>query len=124
MAASEDAAKVLRNALAGEGEAVEGAVDALLQASNSERAYDVARWLAATTLGADLPAGSWTLDFPGIEDAEYETRWVARFLSAYANADGPTGAALFHAAQADGHLTECLLTLAGSAAATLRHRSG
>jgi hypothetical protein len=47
---------------------------------------------------------------------------VARFLCAYANSDAATGQALFRSAEADGHLPDCLLTLAGSAAATLRHR--
>jgi hypothetical protein len=85
-------------------------------------AYDVAWCLAAATVGKDLRRGTWSLDFPGIDAARYDARWVARFLSAYANADASTGAALFRAALADGQLPDCLLTLAGSAAATLRHR--
>ena len=48
----------------------------------------------------------------------YDARWVARFVSAYANADTPTGEALFGAAMADGQLSTCLMTLAGS---TVRH---
>jgi hypothetical protein len=47
---------------------------------------------------------------------------VARFVSAYANADSRTGEALFGAAMADGKLSECLMTLAGSTIATLRQR--
>ena len=47
---------------------------------------------------------------------------AARFVSAYANADPPTGEALFGAALADGQLSECLMTLAGSTIATLRQR--
>lgn len=122
-AAAQDAEEVLRQALAGEPDAVAGAFDRVLHQTGPAGAYDVAWRLAATTLGLHLPTGAWTLDFPDIDQAAYETRWVARFLSAYANADRPTSAALFHAAQADGHLTECLLTLAGSAAATVRRRA-
>lgn len=99
-----------------------GAFEDVVHRAGMAGAYDVAWCLAATTLGSNLRPGHWTLDFPGIDHAEYETRWVARFLSAYANGDSSTGNALFHAAIADGHLSECLLTLAGSAAATLRHR--
>jgi hypothetical protein len=122
-AASRDAAEVLARALAGEGDAVVGTFDAVVNRSGIAGAYDVAWCLAATTVGADLPQGAWTLDFPDIEHAAYEARWVARFLSAYANSDTPTGAALFRAAEADGHLADCLLTLAGSAAATIRRRT-
>ena len=50
-------------------------------------------------------------------------RWVARFVSAYMNGDFPTGEALFGAAIADGQLPDCLLALAGSTVATLRHRA-
>jgi hypothetical protein len=121
--ASRDATEVLRRALAGEGAAVAGAFDAVVSRAGMAGAYDVAWCLAAATVGGDLAPGAWRLDFPDIEDAAYEARWVARFLSAYANADSSTGTALFQAAQADGHLSECLLTLAGSAAATVRHRA-
>lgn len=121
--ASQDAAQVLDRALAGEGEAVVGTFDEVVRRAGISGAYDVAWCLAATTVGPDLPQGAWSLDFPDIERAEYEQRWVARFLSAYANADPSTGAALFHAAHADGHLANCLLMLAGSAAATLRRRT-
>lgn len=124
MTASRDAALVLDRALAGEPEAVADTFDAVVHRHGAAGAYDVAWRLAAATVGAQLAPGAWSLDFPGIEHAPYETRWVARFLSAYANADPSTGSALFHAAQADGHLTDCLLTLAGSAAATLRRRTG
>jgi hypothetical protein len=123
-AASRDAAEVLHRALAGEGEAVAGAFDAVVDRAGMAGVYDVAWCLAAATVGVDLPRGAWTLDFPDIEGAAYEARWVARFLSAYANADASTGTALFQAAQVDGHLADCLLTLAGSAAATLRRRTG
>ena len=86
-------------------------------------AYDVAWCLAATMVGEDVPVGRWTLDFPGIDDAGYDTRWVARFVSAYANSRRVHRRALFGAALADGQLPECLLTLAGSAVATLRRRA-
>jgi hypothetical protein len=83
----------------------------------------VAWCLAATMVGHNLPRGSWTLEFPGIDDARYDKRWVARFVSAYVNGDFPTGEALFNAAIADGQLPDCLLALAGSTVATLRHRA-
>jgi hypothetical protein len=121
-AASRDAREVLRQALAGEGDAVAGTFDTVVSQRGVGGAYHVAWCLAATTVGDGLRPGTWSLDFPDIEDAGYETRWVARFLSAYANADDATGEALFQAARADGHLGECLLTLAGSAAATIRRR--
>lgn len=120
-AASRDAQEVLRQALVGAGEAVAGTFDQVVHRAGVAGAYDVAWCLAASTVG-DVAAGAWTLDFPDIEDAPYEARWVARFLSAYANGDPDTGTALFRAAEADGHLGECLLTLAGSAAATIRRR--
>lgn len=122
-AASRDATEVLGQALAGQGPAVAGAFDAVVHRDGMAGAYDVAWCLAAATVGTDLAPGAWSLDFPDIEDAAYEARWVARFLSAYANADASTGAALFQAAQVDGHLSECLLALAGSAAATVRRRT-
>ncbi|HEU4426963.1 MAG TPA: hypothetical protein VFR67_30900, partial [Pilimelia sp.] len=117
-----DAAQVLHCALTGDTDAVAGTFDAVVDRAGMVGAYDVAWCLAATMVGDDVPAGAWTLDFPDIEQARYDTRWVARFVSAYANADASTGAALFGAALEDGQLPECLLTLAGSAVATLRHR--
>lgn len=121
--ATRDAAEVLRCALAGQGDEVAGRFGALVAREGVAGAYDVAWCLAGSAVGDDLPRGGWTLDFPDIEGACYETRWVARFLSAYANADAATGSALFLAAEADGRLDRCLLTLAGSAAATIRRRS-
>jgi hypothetical protein len=121
-AAYRDAEEVLRRALAGEGEAVAGTFESVLHRAGVAGAYDVAWCLAASTVGAGLRRGAWTLDFPGIEQAVYEARWVARFLSAYANRDSATGSALCEAAAADGNLGDCLLTLAGSAAATIRRR--
>jgi hypothetical protein len=121
-AASRDAAEVLGRALTGQPEAVMVTFGAVLDRAGVNGAYEVAWCLAAATVGPDLPTGSWRLDFPDIDRAAYEARWVARFLSAYANADPSTGTALFQAARADGCLTDCLLTLAGSAAATVRHR--
>ncbi|MFC7546415.1 hypothetical protein [Plantactinospora sp. GCM10030261] len=117
-----DAAAVLRSALAGDSAAVAGAFDAVLDRSGVVGAYDVAWCLAAAMLPDGAPSGAWTLDFPGIDQAEYDARWVARFVSAYANCDVPTAEALFTAALDDGQLPDCLLTLAGSAVATLRRR--
>lgn len=122
-AAFRDAADVLDSALAGHREAVVDRLDAVVNQAGLGGAYDVAWCLAAAATGPDLARGVWRLEFPGIESATYEAKWVARFISAYANADPSTGAALMHAARADGHLTDCLLTLAGSAAASLRHRA-
>jgi hypothetical protein len=119
----DDVALVLRSALAGDGDGVVGTFDEVVHRDGVSGAYDVAWGLAAKTVGANLATGPWRLEFPGIEDAAYDARWVARFLSAYANADASTGEALFTAALADGKLNQCLLTLAGSAVATLRHRA-
>lgn len=118
----DDAAAVLRCALAGDCDAVVGTFDAVVDRSGVVGAYEVAWCLAATMVGDGVPSGTWTLDFPGIDEAGYDARWVARFVSAYANSDVDTGEALFGAAMADGQLPDCLLTLAGSAVATLRRR--
>lgn len=120
----DDAAAVLHSALAGDGDAVVGTFDAVVDRSGLAGAYGVAWCLAAAMVGDDVPQGGCALDFPGIDQAGYDTRWVARFVSAYANADVDTGEALFGAAAADGLLSDCLLTLAGSTVATLRHRAG
>ncbi|MER7455443.1 hypothetical protein [Micromonospora sp. NPDC126480] len=119
----DDAAAVLRSALAGDGDGVCGTFDAVVDRSGLAGAYGVAWCLAATMVGEPGAAGTCALDFPGIDEAGYDTRWVARFVSAYANSDGDTGAALFGAAAADGLLPDCLLTLAGSTVATLRSRA-
>lgn len=122
--ALDDAAQVLHCALAGDSDAVVGTFDAVVDRAGVAGAYDVAWCLAAAMVGGDVPqGGAWTLDFPGIDEAGYDKRWVARFVSAYVNADASTGEALFGAALADGQLPECLLTLVGSAVATLRHRT-
>jgi hypothetical protein len=119
----DDAAAVLSLALAGDSDGVVKTFDAVVDRAGVAGAYEVAWCLAATMVGDGIPRGAWTLDFPGIDEAAYDARWVARFVSAYANADVDTGAALFGAAMADGQLPECLLTLAGSAVATLRRRA-
>ncbi|MGK5737510.1 hypothetical protein [Micromonospora sp. URMC 103] len=119
----DDATAVLRSALAGDGDAVVGRFDEVVDRSGLAGAYGVAWCLAATMVGDPAP-GSCALDFPGIEEAGYDARWVARFVSAYANRDADTGQALFGAAAADGQLPDCLLTLAGSTIATLRSRRG
>jgi hypothetical protein len=118
----DDAQQVLRSAFAGDGPGVVGAFDAMVDRGGVDAAYDVAWCLAATMVGERLVGGPWRLDFPDIDDASYDARWVARFLSAYANADQPTATALFCAAQADGELERCLLTLAGSVVATMRRQ--
>ncbi len=118
----QDAAAILDSALRGDRQGVVGTFDAAVGRGGLQTAYDVAWCLAATMVGENAPVGFATLDFPDIEQARYDTRWVARFVSAYANADTPTGEALFGAAMADGQLSECLMTLAGSTVATLRRR--
>ncbi|MFV2102480.1 hypothetical protein [Micromonospora sp. LOL_024] len=119
----DDAAAILSSALDGDSDAVAGTFDAVVDRAGLTGAYDVAWCLAATMIGDPVPPGACALDFPGIEQAGYDARWVARFVSAYANADLDTARALFGAAVADGLLPECLLTLAGSTVATLRHRA-
>ncbi|MDM4721930.1 hypothetical protein QTQ03_20860 [Micromonospora sp. WMMA1363] len=119
----DDAAAVLCSALAGDGDGVSGAFDAVVDRAGLAGAYGVAWCLAATMVGEPAPSGTCTLDFPDIDEAAYDTRWVARFLSAYASSDADTGAALFGAAADDGLLPDCLLTLAGSTVATLRSRA-
>jgi hypothetical protein len=118
-----DAELVLQSALSGDSDAVVETFDAVVDRAGMSGAYNVALCLAAAMVGSDVPHGAWTLDFPDIDEARYDTKWVARFVSAYANADPSTGAALFGAAIEDGQLPECLLMLAGSAVATLRRRS-
>jgi hypothetical protein len=119
----DDAAQVLHLALAGDSDAVVTTFDAVVDRDGVVGAYNLAWCLAAAMVGGDVPVGAWTLDFPGIDQAKYDARWVARFVSAYANSDMPTGEALFGAALADGQLPDCLLTLAGSAVATLKRRA-
>jgi hypothetical protein len=119
----DDAEKVLRSALCDDREAVTGTFDAVVHRSGVSGAYDVAVCLAATMVGDSVIPGHWSLDFPGIDEASYDTRWVARFVSAYVNSDPGTGEALFGAAIADGQLPACLIALAGSAVATLRRRA-
>jgi hypothetical protein len=121
--ARDDAARILDRALVGDSDAVVGTFDEVVDRAGVAGAYNVAWCLAATMVGDDVPRGSWTLDFPGIDEATYDARWVARFVSAYVNSDASTGVALFGAALADGQLPECLLMLAGSAVATLRRRA-
>lgn len=118
-----DAALVLRSALAGDSDAVVETFDAVVDRAGMVAAYDVAWCLAGAMVGDDVPNGAWTLEFPGIDEAGYDARWVARFVSAYVNSDASTAAALFGAAMEDGRLPDCLLTLAGSAVATLRRRA-
>lgn len=119
---SADAGAVLNGALRGDRGAVVEAFDEVVRQHGVRGAYDVAWELAGAVLG-QLPTESFAaLDFPGIEDARYDARWVARFVTAYANDDTPAGEALFGAAMADGQISECLMTLAGSLVATLRKR--
>jgi len=118
----QDAAQVLESALAGDEDAVVHTFDSVVDRRGMSAAYDVAWRLAGEMVGDNLARGPWRLDFPDIDDANYDKRWVARFVSAYANEDVPSATALFTVALVDGKLPECLLTLAGSAVATLKHR--
>lgn len=115
---------ILHLALDGGAEAVAGGVDEVVGRLGVAGAYDVAVCLAATLVGDQIGAGGAALEYPGIDEAPYDTRWVARFISAYVNADRPTGEALFSAAVADGQLPICMIALTGSTIATLRHRRG
>ena len=119
----DDAEKILRLALQNDRDAITGTFDAVVNRSGVSGAFEVAVCLAATMVGDSVAPGSWTLDFPGIDEAAYDTRWVARFVSAYVNSDPGTGEALFGAALADGQLPACLVALAGSAVATLQRRA-
>jgi hypothetical protein len=119
----EDAALVLDQALAGDGAAVADTFDAVVKRAGTEGAYEVAWCLAGEMAGDGPQPGPWRLDFPEIDVAHYDARWVARFVSAYLNDDEPTGEALIGAAVADGQLDRCLLMLAGSTVATLRRRT-
>lgn len=118
----DDAAAIIDSAIRGDRAGVVGTFDQAVDRGGLKSAYEVAWCLAATLVGDDVPEGFASLDFPDIEAARYDARWVARFVSAYANADTPTGEALFGAAMADGQLSECLMTLAGSTVATLKRR--
>jgi hypothetical protein len=118
----DDAASIIDSAIRGDRAGVVGTFDAAVDRGGLKGAYEIAWCLAATLVGEQVPPGFASLDFPDIEQARYDARWVARFISAYANADTPTGEALFGAAMADGQLSECLMTLAGSTVATLKRR--
>ena len=97
-----------------------GQVEAASRAAYST-GLDHSNWSVLRT-GDGRPAGAWSLDFPAIDSARYDARWVARFISAYLNEDEPTAQALVGAAHSDGRLRDCLLTLAGSTVATLHAR--
>ncbi|GAA1503040.1 hypothetical protein GCM10009827_014930 [Dactylosporangium maewongense] len=118
----QDAAMVLESALAGDGAGVVHTFDTVVDRRGMSAAYDVAWRLAGEMVGENFARGPWRLEFPDIDDANYDKRWVARFVSAYVNEDIPSGTALFTVALVDGKLPDCLMTLAGSAVATLRRR--
>ena len=123
----DDAQMILAVALAGDHGAVADGLDDVVSRAGIAGAYHVALCLAATMVGDDFLAGAFAgggaaLDYPGIDEASYDARWVARFVSAYVNADRPTGEALFGAAVADGQVGTCMATLAGSTLETLRRR--
>ncbi len=120
--AYDDAAMILGLALGGDLAAVVDGFSDVVARSGLAGGYDVAICLTATLVGDDLRAGGAALEFPGIDDASYDSRWVARFISAYVNADRATGEALFGAADADGQLAACIAMLSGSTLETLRRR--
>src|SRR5262249_41072771 len=88
-------------ALGGDHAAVADGFEDVVKRGGIGGAYHVALCLAATMVGDDLLGGGAALEFPGIDEASYDARWVARFVSAYVNADRPTGEALVTAAVAD-----------------------
>ena len=120
-----DAAALLGLAIAGDADRVAAGVECVVSRSGMSGAYKMAVCLAATLIGdaAGYSLNGAALDFPEIDRAPYEKRWVARFVSAYVNADEPTGHALFAAAIADGQLPACMTTLTGSTLATLQNRA-
>jgi hypothetical protein len=120
--AYDDAAMILGLALGGDPVAVADGFHDVVARSGLAGGYEVAIRLAATLVGDDFPTGGAALDFPGIDEASYDTRWVARFIAAYVNADRATGEALIGAAHADGQLAACIATLSGSTLETLRRR--
>jgi hypothetical protein len=117
-----DAEQMIDFAIQGDRNSAVETLDAVVDRGGVRGAYDLACCLAATMVGEVPRPGFAALDFPDIDEAGYDARWVARFVSAYANADAPTGEALFGAAMADGQLSACLISLAGSTGATLRRR--
>lgn len=121
--AYDDAAMILGLALGGDPVAVADGFHKVMARSGLTGGYEVAVCLAATLVGDDLRGGGAALEFPGIDDASYDSRWVARFISAYVNADRATGEALFGAAAADGQLLACITMLSGSTLETLRRRT-
>ena len=120
-----DAAALLGLAIAGDADRVAQGVACVMSRSGMSGAYKMAVCLAATMIGdaAGYALTGAALDFPEIDRAPYDKRWVARFVSAYVNADEPTGQALFDAAVADGQLPACMTTLTGSTLATLESRA-
>ena len=120
--AYDDAALILGLAVSGDHEIVSDVLDDLIIWKGVSGTFEVAVCLAATMIGDAARPGGAALDYPGIDAASYDTRWVARFVSAYVNADRPMGEALFGAAVADGQLPACMATLTGSTIATLRSR--
>jgi hypothetical protein len=117
-----DAEAILGSVLSDDRAGAAGTCTAVLDRAGPAGAYALALCLTATLVGDGIAGGSWILDFPGIDEASYDARWVARFVSAYLNADRGTGSALVGAALADGQLPDCLVALAGSTVATLRRR--
>jgi hypothetical protein len=114
---------ILSLALGGDASTVADGFRDVVARAGLSGGYDVALCLAATLVGEGIRGGGAALDFPGIDEATYDARWVARFVSAYVNADRHTGEALFGAAAADGQLAACIAMLTGSTLATLRRRS-
>jgi hypothetical protein len=118
-----DAETLLGFALSGDHDAVDCRFQDVLESYGTYGAYRVALCLVATMVGDVFTLGGAALLYPGIDHAPYDERWVARFASAYANADKPTGEALFGAAIADGQLRNCMMALTTSTLATLRLRA-
>ena len=115
---------MLRSALAGDGDAVVGAFDAVVDRAGLAGAYGVAWCLAATMVGDATPPGPARSTSPA---SNRPTTTPAGWPASSARTPtgrADTGEALFGAAMADGLLPDCLLTLAGSTVATLRSRAG
>ncbi|MBG6139467.1 hypothetical protein [Longispora fulva] len=98
-------------------------VDEIVAEHGAWAVYDLAGAIVTEMLGdfrQPEDAEFWTLDFPGIESAGYDLRWVARFISAHANGEEDTARALYRAAVNDEEIRPCLGALVTSAIATLR----
>jgi hypothetical protein len=113
---------VLAAGVAGDLAGAMRSVDEIVAEHGAWGAYDLAGAMVAELVSELRPADEdmfWTLDFPGIESASYDVRWVARFISSYVNGEEDMSRALYEAAIAEGEFQSCLGTLVSSTLAVL-----